>query len=87
MKREHVDELRRALDLADRGDWHAAHAAVQALEHLDLPLASWLHASLHREEGDHGNARYWYGQAGRPVSRAPFAEERMEIRAALASPG
>jgi hypothetical protein len=39
-----------------------------------VPIA-WVHAHLHRVEGDLPNARYWYGQAQRPVSTQPLAAE------------
>ncbi|MFN0317483.1 MAG: hypothetical protein ACKVQA_20865 [Burkholderiales bacterium] len=45
-----------------RGDWQAAHEIVQNLED---PLAYWLHALVHRLEGDLDNARYWYRRAER----------------------
>lgn len=72
-----VEKIERALALSQSGDWQAAHALIDDLEH---PFACWLHASLHREEGDLANARYWYGRAGRPFSEASFAVERAEIR-------
>jgi hypothetical protein len=47
-----------------RGDWGKAHACAQA----DMTRAgSWVHAYLHRKEGDTGNAGYWYTRAGRPM--------------------
>lgn len=45
-----------------RGDWNAAHETVQDLEDA---TAAWIHAYLHRKEGDSSNARYWYRRAGR----------------------
>lgn len=68
------DDLERALDLAVAGQWHEAHGIVQADE-LD-PLAAWIHALLHKIEGDPGNARYWYRRAGRMdhVHDEPAAE-------------
>ena len=57
------EELVRAIDLALGGDWEAAHAVVQRDE-AD-PTAAWIHAVLHKIEGDAGNARYWYRRAGR----------------------
>jgi hypothetical protein len=47
-----------------RGDWEAAHTSAQAEHGRD---GSWVHAYLHRKEGDLGNAGYWYARAGRPV--------------------
>jgi hypothetical protein len=45
------------------GDWARAHACAQ--EDEGRPGA-WVHAYLHRKEGDLANARYWYARAGRP---------------------
>lgn len=73
-------ELIRAIELADAGEWDAAHRAVQPLED---PVACWIHANLHREEGDLGNADYWYRRAGKSRVDVPFSEERAAIRASL----
>ncbi len=62
----------RALWLAVKGDWEAAHALVGDLESR---AAASIHACLHRQEGDMENARYWYGQAGRAVASGTFDEE------------
>ena len=70
----------RALDHAAKGDWDAAHRIVQEDGSRD---AAWVHAHLHRVEGDLPNARYWYARAGRPESTAPLEAEREEIRHAL----
>ena len=56
------DELLRAVELALAGDWDAAHQIVQQYE--DNATASWIHAVLHKMEGDLGNSRYWYSRAG-----------------------
>jgi hypothetical protein len=58
-----ADSLRRAADLLASGDWQGAHAIVQD---DPSPLAAWMHGLVHLLEGDVANARYWYGQAGRP---------------------
>ena len=47
-----------------RGDWERAHECAQEDHGRD---GSWVHAYLHRKEGDLGNAGYWYSRAGRPV--------------------
>jgi hypothetical protein len=78
-------QLIAALDAARAGKWAEAHEGVQALEDLGDPLASWLHANLHREEGDAGNARYWYRQAGREVFQGDLTAEREAIGRALES--
>src|SRR6266540_3160861 len=57
-----------------KDDWNNAHSIIQDIE--DLPAgrqgrtAAWIHAYLHRKEGDIGNADYWYRRAGkiRPVN-------------------
>ena len=64
-----------------RGDWERAHEAVAADE--EGREAAWVHAYLHRREGDLGNARYWYRRAGRPASMASLEAEWDEIAAAL----
>ncbi|MWD29143.1 hypothetical protein E0K89_016815 [Aquicoccus sp. SCR17] len=73
-------DLIRALDLLEAGDWEGAHVIAQ-----DDPgaAAAWLHAHLHRVEGDAPNAAYWYRRAGRPVFDGSEAEEREALRAAL----
>jgi hypothetical protein len=63
-----------------QGDWHQAHAAVQDLETRE---AAWVHAYLHRKEGDDSNARYWYGRASQPVFRGTLDEEWTHIAEAL----
>jgi hypothetical protein len=60
---EHASEaLARAVELLAAGDWQQAHEVVQDDGSV---LAAWLHGIVHTMEGDLGNARYWYGQAGR----------------------
>ncbi len=46
------------------GNWDTAHGIVQ---NMDDEHAEWIHALLHREEGDLGNARYWYARCSRPL--------------------
>ena len=75
-------ELERALQLAEDGDWHAAHGIVQRDE--EDPVSCWIHAVLHRQEGDLDNARYWYARSGRRLrERLAPQVELAEIRAAL----
>jgi len=54
------------------GDWQSAHELAQEVETSD---GAWVHAYLHRKEGDEFNATYWYRRAGKPVSTAGFEEE------------
>jgi len=63
-----------------RGDWQRAHEAAQADEGRD---AAWVHALLHREEGDLGNADYWYRRAGRQRPAGALTDEWAAIAAAL----
>ena len=60
--------------------WDRAHALVQDDPGTD---AAWVHAHLHRLEGDPANAAYWYDRAGRPVAGGDLAAERDAIAAAL----
>lgn len=78
-----ADELKRAVDLALKGDWDAAHAIAQRDE-TDR-LSCWLHACLHKIEGDDGNSRYWYAKAGRRFDDFADPKDEFEaIRSALA---
>jgi hypothetical protein len=70
----------KGLWLAAKGDWDRAHKLVQD-DHGDD--AAWVHAYLHRVEGDLPNARYWYGQARRPVATNALTEEWDAIVEAL----
>jgi hypothetical protein len=63
-----------------RGDWDAAHAVAQGIEDA---TGAWIHAYLHRKEGDAGNAGYWYRRAGRRAETGPLDAERDEIVRAL----
>lgn len=63
-----------------RGDWSAAHRIVQDMKGSN---AYWVHAYLHRVEGDIENAGYWYRRAGKPMASTPLQEEWQEIAAAL----
>ncbi len=72
-----ASDLRRAIDAALAGEWEEAHEIVQTDE-TDL-AACWIHAVLHKIEGDPGNARYWYCKAGR-LDRVN-AEPSDELRA------
>ncbi len=69
-----------ALWYAANGYWERAHDAAQK---RDDAAGAWVHAYLHRIEGDEGNARYWYGRAGRKPSTAPHGKEWEEIAKAL----
>jgi hypothetical protein len=70
----------RALWFEAQGDWDKSHKTAQD---SDDRSAAWVHAYLHRKEGDNSNAGYWYNRAGRDVSNLSFDEEWEQIVAAL----
>jgi hypothetical protein len=63
-----------------KGDWKLAHESAQQDEGKD---GSWVHAYLHRKEGDQSNAEYWYRRAGKPVCRESLDAEWISIVTAL----
>jgi hypothetical protein len=63
-----------------KGDWARAHALVMDERGKDC---AWVHAYLHRQEGDLANARYWYERAGKAVARDPLQAEWDKIARAL----
>lgn len=75
-----VSDYLQALWYDARGDWNKAHDIIQ-----DIPgtNASWIHAYLHRKEGDSGNARYWYSKAGRPYPQTSLQQEWEHLVKAL----
>jgi hypothetical protein len=66
-----------------RGEWERAHDAVQ----LETADCAWVHAALHREEGDLPNANYWYGIAGRAAATGALRDECLAIAAVLLRAG
>ncbi|MEM7222712.1 MAG: hypothetical protein AAF495_07025 [Pseudomonadota bacterium] len=70
----------RALWQLETGDWAQAHKTVQAESDQ---ASQWVHAHLHRVEGDLGNAGYWYRRIGKSLCEAPLEAEWDEIAAAL----
>jgi hypothetical protein len=75
------ENLTRAVDLALTGDWDAAHKIVQEDE-ADA-TSCWIHAVLHKIEGDAGNSRYWYRRAGQ--SYEAYADAKAELAAIKAA--
>jgi hypothetical protein len=63
-----------------RGDWDRAHSVAQDIEG---GTGAWVHAYLHRKEGDLGNAGYWYARASKPAARGPLEQEWEAIATAL----
>jgi len=63
-----------------RGDWGTAHGLAQDAGGED---GAWVHAYLHRKEGDRGNARYWYSRAEKPEFHGTLEDEWEQIARAL----
>ena len=59
-----------------KGVWKRAHESAQEDEGVE---GSWVHAYLHRKEGDQDNAAYWYSRAGKPVCRKSIDDEWLSI--------
>jgi len=87
-KELHYKDFMRSLELSDppesctpclkalwydkNEDWVKAHQIAQKINTKD---GSWIHAYLHRKEGDRSNAAYWYSRAGRTVPQISLSEE------------
>ena len=70
----------RALWFDAKDDWEKAHTIIQETEDMN---AAWIHAYLHRKEGDTANADYWYRRAGRKRPGITLAQEWETIITAL----
>lgn len=81
---EGLSAVAQVLWLARAGKWHEAHDGCQDLPD---PAGAWIHAWLHREEGDLGNAMYWYSRAGKsaPPEGTSLKEEWLLIAQELIS--
>jgi hypothetical protein len=75
-----LSNLLHALWYDAKGDWEAAHNVAQDIHTKE---GSWIHAYLHRKEGDLGNASYWYHRANQPVSNKSLTDEWEEITKSL----
>jgi len=71
-----MQELTRAIDLALAGEWDQAHKIVQ---NIDDKTAYWIHAVLHKIEGDQSNSMYWYSRAGKPGQFKMDATEELQV--------
>ncbi|MFC5069156.1 hypothetical protein [Flaviflagellibacter deserti] len=69
-----------ALWWAKKGNWELAHETAQGIPTKE---GAWVHAHLHRVEGDLDNAGYWYGQSGRARSQEPLDQEWDKIATTL----
>ena len=65
-----------ALWYDQKGQWETAHSLAQE---SDGRYSAWVHAYLHRKEGDEANAGYWYRLAGQPIASCSLAEEWDQI--------
>jgi hypothetical protein len=75
-------QLIEAVDHAAAGAWQQAHEIVQ--EHEEDQVACWIHALVHRIEGDLDNARYWYRRSGRKLEPGLSVEaELAQVRSAI----
>jgi len=77
---KHLSPAIQALWLAHNDQWDAAHQLVQ---HSTGGDEAWVHAHLHRTEGDHSNANYWYARAGRQPCQLSIREEQEQIIAEI----
>lgn len=79
-----LDAALQALWWDAKGDWNKAHECAQR---KDDKSGAWVHAYLHRKEGDLSNAGYWYRQAGKAAASTPLEAEWEAIAKALLGAG
>ena len=79
---EGISKLLQALWYDGKNDWETAHNIAQDISSAE---GSWVHAYLHRREGDEGNAAYWYQRAGKPVPGMSLQQEWEQITTKLLS--
>jgi hypothetical protein len=83
----HLSGYLQSLWYDSKGDWNRSHEIIQNIE--DVPAgrqdktAAWIHAYLHRKEGDIGNADYWYRRAGKNRPTIALQDEWKNIVSAL----
>ena len=75
-----VSKALRAMWAVGKDDWDGAHRIAQDIHDAD---GSWVHAYLHRKEGDLGNASYWYSRAEQKMPDCSLKEEWEQIVAAF----
>jgi hypothetical protein len=80
---EGMSPLLQALWHDAKGNWDRAHELAQS---DNGPDGCWVHAYLHRVEGDISNAGYWYRRADKPACNSSLKDEWAEIASALADP-
>ncbi len=79
---ENLERALQALWQQSNGNWDDAHKLAQAQDDI---RGAWVHAHLHRVEGDERNAGYWYRRADKPHSTLSLDAEWEEIATALLS--
>lgn len=77
---DQLDEVLKALWADKAGDWDLAHELSQRARSKE---GDWVHAYLHRKEGDEGNAGYWYSRSGKPFFSGSLDAEWSAIVKAL----
>lgn len=77
---ENISVYLKALWFDAKDDWEKAHTLIQEIEDT---TAAWIHAYLHRKEGDPGNADYWYRRAGKKRPAISIQEEWDDMVKAL----
>jgi hypothetical protein len=65
-----------ALWYEKKGNWDKAHQIVQNASDVD---SAWVHAYLHRKEGDDSNARYWYRRSSQAEFKGELSQEWEQI--------
>ncbi len=75
-----LSPLLQALWHQAKGNWEMAH---QIAQNQKSPDGDWTHAFLHRDEGDLGNAAYWYRRADKPVPSGPIKDEWEQLLVAF----
>lgn len=78
---EIIQQLVDGIGKAKANDWEAAHAVAQSLE--GNPHADWLHAILHKIEGDEGNSRHWYGRTNQNYEAYPDPQAELDALKAV----
>jgi hypothetical protein len=71
-----LSPILQSLWYAGKGDWSTAHDIAQEIHTTD---GSWVHAYLHRVEGDEGNATYWYHKAKKSFPAVSLEKEWEEL--------
>ena len=70
-------ECLKAIEFALDQKWDSAHEIVQE---ISTPNAQWIHAALHKIEGDESNSRYWYSRSSIEVYES-YLDSTQELKA------